>query len=436
MWSQKRRTLSIALVLVVVLTGCQLGSQAAAPGAAAPTPVKSAKGVVVEGRIVPQTEVSLSMAMGGKVTELPVKEGDLVSAGQVLLRLDDGTLRAQVGEAEAGLAAARADLAKLQAGARSEEIATAEAAVRSAEANLAVAQAQVKNAATGIAVTEGQITQANAVLGDVLAGPTKEELEIAQTQVKVAENDLYGAQAARDAAGGGQAGKASHGQAEAAVGKATEALRIAGLQVTQLQAGPRPGTVAQAQAAVQIAQAQKTQAESQQQVAEAQAVSASAVVSQTKAQEDLVKAGASESDLQRAQAAVAQAESALQAATLAADEAVLRAPITGTVSRLDAKVGERIMPASPVAVLGDLSVWEVETKDLTEMEVVKIAPGQQATIVPDALPDLQIKASVKSIRPVYEEKVGDVTYTVRLTLDQSDPRLRWGMTVAVSFPTP
>ena len=426
----------MALVVALTIVGCRFGARPSAQEASTPEPIKSSKGIIVEGRIVPRAQVTLSSAIGGKVAEVLVKEGDSVSIGQVLLRLDDGQLRAQVAEAEAGLSAARADLAKLEAGARAEELATAQAAVRSAQANLAVAESQVKSATVGIAVAEGQIARARAALADLQAGATKAELEIAQAQVKLAENDLYGAQAVRDAAGGGQPGQPSNGQAEAGIGKAYEALRIAGLQVARLQSGPRPGTVAEAQAAVQIAQAQKAQVESQREVAQAQAENAAATVRQAQAQADLVKAGARESDRQRAQAAVAQAEAALEAARLVADEALLRAPIAGTVSRLDAKIGERIMPANPVVVLADLSVWEVETKDLTEMEVVRIVQGQQVTMVPDALPEVELAGSVVAIRPAYEEKLGDVTYTVRLQLDHTDPRLRWGMTVAVNFGAP
>jgi hypothetical protein len=40
---------------------------------------------------------------------------------------------------------------------------------------------------------------------------------------------------------------------------------------------------------------------------------------------------------------------------------------------------------------------------------------------------------VESIDQVYEEKRGDITYTARILLDSADPRLRWGMTVSITF---
>jgi len=40
---------------------------------------------------------------------------------------------------------------------------------------------------------------------------------------------------------------------------------------------------------------------------------------------------------------------------------------------------------------------------------------------------------VERIGDVFEEKRGDITYTVRITLNQTDERLRWGMTVVATF---
>lgn len=54
-------------------------------------------------------------------------------------------------------------------------------------------------------------------------------------------------------------------------------------------------------------------------------------------------------------------------------------------------------------------------------------------IVPDAIPDLELTGTVEEISDQFEEKRGDITYTARIRIDDIDPRLRWGMTVAISF---
>jgi multidrug resistance efflux pump len=91
------------------------------------------------------------------------------------------------------------------------------------------------------------------------------------------------------------------------------------------------------------------------------------------------------------------------------------------------------MPNQQVALVADLSELYVETTDLTEMDVVKVKEGDSARIKPDALSDLSLPATVTEISQDSGKKGGDVTYKVRLKLDSTDPRLRWGMTVEVRF---
>jgi len=96
-------------------------------------------------------------------------------------------------------------------------------------------------------------------------------------------------------------------------------------------------------------------------------------------------------------------------------------------------LGEQITPGSPVATLVDFSHWFIETDNLTEIEVVDVAVGQAVTIVPDALPDVSLTGTVKAIDDFFVEKRGDVTYTARIQVGEIDPRMRWGMTVVVTF---
>ncbi len=111
----------------------------------------------------------------------------------------------------------------------------------------------------------------------------------------------------------------------------------------------------------------------------------------------------------------------------------LMATIDGTVVDLDLVVGQQVTPGQPVMRIADLSQLYVETDDLTEIEVVDVEVGQKVTVVADALPDVEMTGTVESINQVFEEKRGDITYTVRIALDDPDPRLRWGMTVVVTF---
>ena len=83
--------------------------------------------------------------------------------------------------------------------------------------------------------------------------------------------------------------------------------------------------------------------------------------------------------------------------------------------------------------LADTGQWYVETSDLTELEVVDLEEGQKATIVADALPDVEMTGRVEEISQTFKSQGGDILYTVRIMVDEIDPRMRWGMTVEVTF---
>ena len=70
------------------------------------------------------------------------------------------------------------------------------------------------------------------------------------------------------------------------------------------------------------------------------------------------------------------------------------------------------------------------------MDVVNVQVGQTVQVVADALPDVKLAGSVLSLSDYYREMRGDITYVSRIKLDQADPRLRWGMTVMVTFVEP
>ncbi len=134
-----------------------------------------------------------------------------------------------------------------------------------------------------------------------------------------------------------------------------------------------------------------------------------------------------------AEAAVTAAQQALASAQAAQAVLELQSTLDGTVIDLDLQPGMWVSVAQPALTVADLSDWVVKTDNLTEMQVVEVSLGQKVQVVFDALPDREFSAEVTHINARYEEKRGDITYTVTLRLDENDPQLRWGMTAAVYF---
>ncbi len=85
----------------------------------------------------------ISQESGLKVVEIIADEGDFVNSGQVLAKVDNGLLQAQLNAAQASLAQAQARLAELEAGTRIEEINQAKARLDQSKASLRQAEASI-----------------------------------------------------------------------------------------------------------------------------------------------------------------------------------------------------------------------------------------------------------------------------------------------------
>jgi len=141
---------------------------------------------------------------------------------------------------------------------------------------------------------------------------------------------------------------------------------------------------------------------------------------------NLLKAGSTAEDIDAAKARVAQAQAAL-------DETVLLVSFDGTITEMIAHAGEIVGPGPRIASLADLTQWQVETDDLSEVDVVNVQPGAEVSITVDALPGVTLKGQVTSVVPRSIVKRGDVTYTVKVAISNPDPKLKWGMTAFVDI---
>ena len=374
------------VVLAVLLSGCG-GSmeETVTPEVEADfVPVVS-----VTGEVVPAVWATVSAQSGGTVMEVLVEPGDEVAAGDLLVRLDPTDAQLAVQQAEVALESAQAQLALLQAEPRPGEIAAAEAQIEAARAALAQAAAQ-----------RDQLT----------AGATEAEIAAAEAEVVAAELARKAAEDQYDQIQGKIHGWIEE-EAILQLRAAEEALEAAQARLAQVQGG--------AGAQIRAAQAAVQAAEAQQDVAQAQL--------------DLLQAGATAEEVAVAQVAVAQAAAALETVRVALDRPEVRAPFDGTVGAVQVRVGELVAPGQPLITLGDLSTLRVETTDLDEIDMARVAVGQQAAVTFDVLPERVFTGRVTRMSPMAEPGAGGVHYTVVVVLDEIDPAVRWGMTAFVDI---
>jgi len=436
----------VTMFLAVLLAG---GTVACGGGTAEPTveplaaqAIQQPNVVSAEAFVVPVQKANLSFESGGRVTQVEVEEGDSVEAGQVIAQVDDATQQAALKQAEAGLlnaeaavAQAEASLAEVKVGATPEEIAQAEAALAQAEA--ALAEVIAGPTKEDIAQAEAGLESAQANLNSVLAGARDEDLRAASARLLQSEANVRLAQADYD--------KYVFGEPEVAepVGVALQQATLeydaAKAEYDKLVNGARDEDVAIARAGVKEAQAALDKVKSGatlEQIAQAQAS-----VAQAQAALDQVKAGATaeqiavaEAGVRAAQAGVDTAQAGITSAETEVTKTQLAAPFAGTVSSVDIEMGEMVSPGAPIVAVGDTSKWQIETDDLTEIDVVNVEVGATVSISVDALPDQDFEGVVVRIKPQSETKAGDVTYTVLIDITSGDiSKLRWGMTTFVDI---
>jgi HlyD family secretion protein len=182
---------SIALGLVLVAAGVG-GYLLWRPGPMAP----------IVG-VVRATEIRVAPEVGGQLAAIKVQKGTRVHAGEVVAELSAIELTASVGQARAALAAATADRNNVYAGVRAEQIASLAAEIAKAKSRLDYAEQQLGRTATlaqsntasqqaldqaenDAASARADVAEAQANYDAAVAGPTKEERAIADTQVKAA----------------------------------------------------------------------------------------------------------------------------------------------------------------------------------------------------------------------------------------------------------
>ncbi|MDD3656633.1 MAG: efflux RND transporter periplasmic adaptor subunit [Atribacterota bacterium] len=184
------------------------------------------------------------------------------------------------------------------------------------------------------------------------------------------------------------------------VAQAKATLDAIQASLEKVKTGARPQEISQAEAAVRqakisrdsaeenylsmqklfsegaVSEQQHDQAKNQFEIAEAQYQVANESYK-------LVMEGASEQDLRSVEAQVRQAQSALEMTQSQLNNTVVKAPISGKVTSINAKIGELVSSTIPLLAIVDTSELYVTT-GISEKDVATIQLGQKAEIFIDA----------------------------------------------------
>jgi HlyD family secretion protein len=422
-----RRLIPPLVLLVVLAGGYYLYSTGRLPVGTADAALSgnSASGFI-EG-----DEVNVAPEVGGRITLLDVGEGDRVTAGQELVRLDRALLDAQIAQAQAALATTNAQLAQVQAGARAEDVRQAEAALAQAvvvrdgakrardnaaavrdnpqelDTRIAAAQSQVDVLKQQVDAASHQVdvaiayANAAAVRKDQFQGPAKfiPEARIAIEQWAAAEGAVLSAQAAAQAA-------------QASLDGAQKNLSL----LLDMRAHPVSGNA-------------------QVDAAKAQYDAAAAAVDIAQAKLEAVKAGASKEQIAVAEAVVRQAEAALNVLQVQVGKTSIKAPVSGIVTRRALHAGEVAAPGAALLSIATLDPVKL-TIYVPETQIGAIKLGNTIDVQVDSFPNRTFKGNVTYIAPQAEftprnvqtksERV-NMVFAVRVQIPNPNQELKPGM---------
>ncbi len=186
-------TLLIALGLYLAWTGTQREEQRVAPeDPPVPVTVRELKPgdftltALYNGKLEAVSDVSVITMVRGIVIDDRISEGQRVSKGQVLYRLDDDSYRFSMLQAEASVQLARENLRKIQNITRPEEIRRLEALAGEAQANLNKARGDAQR--YGELYREGAVSLSQKESVDLSLAAAGAQAEVADENLKQARS--------------------------------------------------------------------------------------------------------------------------------------------------------------------------------------------------------------------------------------------------------
>ena len=422
------------------------------------------KTISATGTLQPWSTVDIKSKAGGRVDQLLVDVGSIVTANQVLAKIDPSDTQLAVNTAQAQMDGA---IVKTQQASKTYDLQLTQTqiAIQNARAALLAAQANQQSAAAKLADARSQaaaqpsqtaatIAQAQANLDQAvkaraaLTATNQQDVATAQSAYdqavanqKNAQAELtrektllqkgYVSQQTADAA------QAAYAVNVAQTQSAQEKVRTIGAE-QQANVQAADAKVAQSKAALQSAQASKVDiATKRNAVAEAQAALAQAAAQVSESQVALNQAVADvannaikQDDIKSNQANIASNKASLINAQTTLEQTVVRSPTAGII--LTKYVGQgtiitsglsSVATGTAIVQLGDISRMYVNVA-VDETDVASVDPGQTVEVDFDAYPGIPFEGKVSRIDPLAVVTNNVTTFNVRVEIDNSTPTFR------------
>ena len=435
------------------------------------------RGDVVEevsatGTVKSAEDINLRFETSGTVEQIYVSEGSQVKQGIQLVKLATGKLYSQFLQAQASYNEAKAKLDKLLAGATTEEIQVAERVVENARVVLEDVKAKAENDLNedyddAIDIFDNAYFDADKAMKklktlfgvDSLYEEYRSDLSFRSTQVKVeTKNKKEEADSAFENLKELVAAirnNSSHDNVDNSFDAFLSYLRVirdaldsAGNLIDlvilhseygQTQWDTDKDNIESGRTTINGAVSDVISAQ--------QALATQKVTNQTninsaentlkKAEDDLakIKAAPREVDIAVYKADVDKTKASMVELQQKLNDAVLKAPIDATITKVNVKIGETVVAGGePVISLISVNNFEIKV-DVPEADIGKVKSENPAQIVLDAFPEKVWAGRVVEIEPAETLIEGVVYYRVTVIFDKLDERIKSGMSADLTIET-
>lgn len=403
--------------------------------------------VSVTGKVASKEAVDLAFEKGGKVGAVYAQVGTHVRAGDVLVKQENSEVYAGLLSAQAALKSAQAKLAELKRGTRPEELAVSEVEVKNAEQALLDSKNNlVDKIRDAFTKTDDAIrNQTDSLFNNPKTSNPTFNYSNTDSQLKSAietgrvlmEQKLIAWQITLGDLTVDSKLDDFVRQAKEVLAFTREFLDKVGLAVNafSVTSGVSQTTIDGWKTNVLTARTNVNTAVGNVSAADEKFQTAVSSLALAKQQLILEKAGstpeailAAEADVEQAQATVLNNEALLS-------KTVLRSPVTGLVTKQEAKVGEIVAANTNItSVIGDQD-FQIETY-IPEADIAKIKVGNSADVTLDAYGNsLLFRAKVISVDPAETIVDGVSTYLTKLQFLKEDQNIKSGMTANIDITT-
>jgi RND family efflux transporter MFP subunit len=394
--------------------------------------------VKARGEVASEKEFDLEFPFSGKVENILAGEGERVSQGQPLMKLETIDFELDARGLKAELAEKEASLAKLMAGPTAQDIKVYEIKVANAEAGLREAEKNIVDKLED-AYTKSDDAVRNKVdqLFDnpktynprfryvIIDSQLKNNIEATRVE---AENLLTSWKLSLDSLGSPRDLAPAISQAKNNLNKLKSfladlaqaaSLLISGNSLSQTAIDGYKTDISTGRANINTVITNLV-------VSEEKAKTAESSLALSKSELELKKAPSRGEDVEIAEAQIEAIKSQLEKTKEKIKKATLYAPSAAEISRIFLEKGEIFQPGKPAVSLS-VSSYKLQA-DVTELEIGKIrGSGNECLIKLDAFPGEEFLGKVTSIDPKEIVREGDKYYRVNVFFDSREKLIRFGM---------